>query len=190
MSRRTELLDSAERLVRSRGYDAFSYADLAEEVGIRKASIHHHFAKKADLGLCLIQRYRTRFVEALAAIDARTSTGGERLLAYIESYRSALDGGDMLCLCVAFTTGRESLTNPMLTELNGFHQDSREWLRKAFVLGKSDRSIDGVNDPKAESCAGLALVEGAQLIARAARDVKLFDDATALLSARANSGLG
>jgi len=46
----TRILDTAERLVQSRGYNGFSYADIAERVGITKASLHHHFETKATLG--------------------------------------------------------------------------------------------------------------------------------------------
>ena len=49
------ILDVAERLVQLRGYNAFSYADVAKAVGIRKASLHYHFATKGDLGLALVE---------------------------------------------------------------------------------------------------------------------------------------
>ena len=65
MNTRTSLLDSAEQAVRQRGYNGFSYADLAREIGIRKASIHHHFPTKADLGLALIERYNQNFFSKL-----------------------------------------------------------------------------------------------------------------------------
>lgn len=48
------ILDTAQDLIRHRGYSAFSYADIADRVGIRKASIHYHFAAKEDLVLSLI----------------------------------------------------------------------------------------------------------------------------------------
>ncbi|MDP2026901.1 TetR/AcrR family transcriptional regulator [Sulfuriferula sp.] len=41
-------------MVQRRGFNDFSYADIANEVGIRKASLHHHFPTKTDLGLALI----------------------------------------------------------------------------------------------------------------------------------------
>ncbi len=62
-SRRTEtktatrILDVAERLVQTRGFNGFSYADIAAELHITKASLHYHFASKAELGEALILRY-------------------------------------------------------------------------------------------------------------------------------------
>jgi TetR/AcrR family transcriptional repressor of nem operon len=64
------ILDVAEQLVQVRGFNGFSYADVAAELGITKAALHYHFAGKADLGEALIARYASRFAEALAGIDA------------------------------------------------------------------------------------------------------------------------
>ena len=58
---KSALLAEAEVLIRTQGYAAFSYADLSERVGIRKASIHHHFPTKELLGAALIDAYLERF---------------------------------------------------------------------------------------------------------------------------------
>jgi len=67
---RTAILDVAERLVQSRGFNGFSYADVAAELGITKAALHYHFRGKAELGESLISRYAERFGEVLSAILA------------------------------------------------------------------------------------------------------------------------
>jgi TetR/AcrR family transcriptional repressor of nem operon len=64
----TRILDVAERLVQVRGYNGFSYADVANELKMTKAALHYHFASKAELGEALIERYSLRFFEALAAV--------------------------------------------------------------------------------------------------------------------------
>ncbi len=184
MSTKTSLLDSAERAVRERGYDGFSYADLAEDVGIRKASIHHHYPTKAVLALALIQRYRENFFDAIAGIDKKHLKAGERLDAYIKLYRSALSGGNMLCMCIAFSIARDSLSDDVLAEINGFHKDALSWLALVFEAGASDNSIQDVGDSKLEAAACLALVEGGQLIGRSAKKVSHFDRAVELLKIR------
>src|SRR3954454_13730435 len=77
------ILDSAERLVQSRGFNGFSYADVAAELGVTKASLHYHFPSKAELGEALISRYTERFADALAAIDSRGAGPADRLEAYV-----------------------------------------------------------------------------------------------------------
>src|ERR1700687_3848448 len=80
------ILDVAERLVQSRGFNAFSYADVAAELGITKAALHYHFAGKAELGEALITRYAARFAIALGAIDARCAHAHDKLVAYTDLY--------------------------------------------------------------------------------------------------------
>src|SRR5512144_3174565 len=63
-----QILDIAETLIQTRSYSAFSYQDIADALGIRKASIHYHFATKADLGVAVVDRYVERFGSALAAM--------------------------------------------------------------------------------------------------------------------------
>lgn len=181
MSTRTALLDSAEKAARQRGFDAFSYADLARDVGIRKASIHHHFPAKADLALGLIERYAARFVETLKQINAEQCTAAEKLRAYHSVYHDALAGGSRLCLCVSLSAGRDSLSDPVLEQLNQFHLDSIAWLTEVFQLAMSDKSVVGVSRAATEASSTLALMEGAQLMSRAANDPAPFQQATQVL---------
>lgn len=184
MNTRTALLDSAERAARQRGFDAFSYADLARDVGIRKASIHHHFPVKADLAFGLIERYAARFSETLATIDRDHRTGAGKLRAYHQTYRDALANGTQVCLCVSMSAGRDSFAAPVLDQLNLFHEDSAAWLAQVFEQGAADGSIRDVQDAAADAHATLALMEGAQLVARAAKSISPFDTATASFLAR------
>lgn len=184
MNTRTALLDSAERAARQRGYDGFSYADLASDIGIRKASIHHHFPKKADLALELIDRYAKRFADQLSEIAAVEPNAAAKLRAYHALYRDALGAGTQLCLCVAFSAGRDSLTEPVLDQLNTFHAESIAWLTRIFEEGAVDGSVANLTDATDDARATLALMEGAQLLARAAADLSLFDQATAAFLSR------
>lgn len=184
MDTKTQLLDSAERAVRERGYDGFSYADIAQEVGIRKASIHYHYPAKSDLALALIQRYRKALQVLLEDISERGKDAGSKLQAYLKFYRSAMANGDTVCLCVAFAISRDNLANPVLAELNQFHDDSIQWLAKIYAEAIEDGSISGVLNPNHEAASTLALVEGAHLIARSAKNMKRFDSAIKQLKAR------
>ncbi len=184
---KTAILDSAERAARSRGFDGFSYADLAADVGLRKASIHHHFATKAALSVALMHRYATTLQTACATIDATEPTGAARISAFIQRYRDALDGGRSLCLCVSFSMSRESLPSDVTVQLGRFREAMVDWLENAFALAKSDGTITLVNDPTKEAAATLPLLEGAQLAARAAENPELFENAIQLLTDRLNT---
>jgi len=94
----TRILDVAERLVEVRGFNGFSYADVSVELNVTPAALHYHFANKADLGVALVDRYTTRFDDALQAVETRTADALERLGAYADLYLDVLSRKRM-CLC-------------------------------------------------------------------------------------------
>src|ERR1700704_5992215 len=94
----SRILDIAERLVQSRGFNGFSYADVASELKISKASLHYHFPGKAELGEALIGRYGSRFADALREIDQQSSDPSAKLDAYAGIYANVLRDRRM-CLC-------------------------------------------------------------------------------------------
>jgi TetR/AcrR family transcriptional repressor of nem operon len=67
VDRKSQILGVAAELVQERGVAGFSYADVAERIGIRKASIHHHFANKDVLVTSLASYFVAQFGERIAA---------------------------------------------------------------------------------------------------------------------------
>lgn len=172
---RDKLMDLGEIAVRARGYGGFSYGDLADAAGIRKASIHHHFPAKADLGLALIERYSARLEVALGDIVSSTSTGGEALEQIIAVYRAALDGGNSMCLCCSMAGDAALLTRPMSDALDMANQKTIIRILEVLDRGNADGTIAKVAQVEGFATAILATLQGAQLLARAAGDVSRFD---------------
>src|SRR3954466_8483408 len=83
---RDQVLDVAERLAQTRGFNGFSYADIPAELGITKASLHYHYPSKADLGCAIVDRYGQRFRAALGQISATGRAASQQLEAYIQLY--------------------------------------------------------------------------------------------------------
>lgn len=181
---KTALLNSAENAARRFGIDGFSYADLAEDVGIRKASIHHHFPSKAILSVALMERYRTNFDTTCAEIDARSETGGRQLVEMIQQYKTGSDGGKRLCLCASFSASRDSLPADVVQEISMFRSMVTKWMTAAFEKGRDDGSISGVSNPELEAASMMSLLEGAQLAARSEENPAFFDTAIMLLMSR------
>ena len=189
---KTALLNSAEAAARAAGFDGFSYADLAADVGIRKASIHHHFPTKAALATALMGRYRDRLAEACDEIDASHATAAERMRALIAVYREALAGGQSLCLCVSLSTSRDSLPPEVIARMTEYRAMMTAWIETLYRCGRAqgltrarhDGTIADAGDPGAEAAATLALLEGAQLAARTESSPERFDQATRMLKAR------
>jgi TetR/AcrR family transcriptional repressor of nem operon len=105
------ILDVAERLIQTRGFNGFSYADVAADVGITKASLHYHFPTKADLGLSLVRRYQVTFDEALEALSHSGRDARGLLQAYVELYGSVLRK-DRMCLCGMLAAEHTTLPAP------------------------------------------------------------------------------
>ena len=136
----TRILDVAERLAQVRGFNGFSYADIAAELGITKAALHYHFATKADLGEALISRYAARFGEALAAIDAGTAAAPAKLQGYAELYADVLRNQRM-CLCGMLAAEYPTLPGAMQASVVSFFDQNEAWLQDVLQQGRADGSL-------------------------------------------------
>jgi TetR/AcrR family transcriptional regulator, transcriptional repressor for nem operon len=170
----SDILDAAERLVQSRGFNGFSYADVSSELGITKAALHYHFAGKAELGESLISRYNERFDAALAAIDSTGSSAPDKLLAYCELYRGTLRGQRM-CLCGMLAAEYNTLGEPMRDALGTFFDHNRDWLAALLETGREAGTLrfTGPVDQAAQTI--VAALEGAMLVARPYQNTTVLD---------------
>lgn len=182
MDTRDILIDLGEDAIRRLGYGGFSYADIAREAGIKKASIHHHFPAKADLGLAVLGRYADRLKERLEAIAQTSETAGQAFERMVGVYREALGDGSQMCLCAALAGDGDKLSDAMRTRLSKANAMVMDWLAKTFDTGLADGSLNSASCSYHQPAATLARLQGAQLIARAAGDVNLFDAATESLT--------
>lgn len=180
----SNLLDLAEKEVCARGFSAMSYGDLAGLAGIRKASIHHHFPAKADLGSALLDRYADRLAGDLAAIAGRSRSGGDALRTYLARCRKELSEGAGMSLLAALVADAARLPEAMREPLMRLQAMVSQWLGRIMQRGRQDRSISVSGNPDEEGMAVFAQLLGAQLAARSAKDPSLYDAASATISAR------
>jgi TetR/AcrR family transcriptional regulator, transcriptional repressor for nem operon len=181
-STRARILDAAERLVQTRGFNGFSYADVASELGVTKASLHYHFPGKAELGDALIARYAERFTAELERLDADRLTPCAKLAAYASIYADVLRA-DRMCLCGMLAAEYETLPPAMRDGILRFFDHNQGWLRAVIEEGRADRSMsfDGTAEDGAQTI--LAGLEGALLVARPYRDVSRFEASASRLIA-------
>ena len=181
----TRILDVAERLVQSRGFNGFSYADIAAEIGITKASLHYHFAGKAELGEALITRYTRRFADALAAIDGAEGDALAELEAYAALYEDVLRG-ERMCLCGMLAAEYQTLPRPMQDAVIRFFDENEVWLESVLEKGRTDGTFRFSESARETARLVVSALEGAMLTARPHGGVERFQAAaTALLSSLA-----
>jgi TetR/AcrR family transcriptional repressor of nem operon len=178
----SRVLDTAERLVQVRGFNGFSYADIAAELQITKASLHYHFASKADLGEALINRYSTRFFEALAEIDADGAAAPARLAAYAKLYADVLSEQKM-CLCGMLAAEYPTLPLPMRVAVVGFFDHSEGWLEAVLEQGREEGSLAFTGPARDAARMIVSGLEGAMLVTRPYGDATRFQVAAASLLA-------
>ncbi|HUJ65382.1 MAG TPA: TetR/AcrR family transcriptional regulator [Acidimicrobiales bacterium] len=171
---RSAILDAAERMVQTRGFNGFSFADVAAELKITTAALHYHFAGKAALGGALIERYSARFGEALDGIAAMDGPAPAKLRAYADLYLGVLREQRM-CLCGMLAAEYQTLPDPMRTSVVSFLDQNCEWLSALLEAGRSERSLhfDGTAPAAARMIVGA--LEGAMLVSRPYADTEHFE---------------
>lgn len=178
---RAEILHEAEALIRGRGYSGVSYADLADMVGIRKASIHHHFPTKADLAIALLADYDVRYDRALAAIRAETPDAIPRIRAYSQLYMQGVEKG-LGCLCAAFVAELNILPDDLRHELTAFFAKHVDWVETVLVEGRASGTIRATVEPRAYAKMIVATFEGALMMERALEGPVGFSSAVAAVA--------
>jgi TetR/AcrR family transcriptional repressor of nem operon len=167
------ILDIAERLVQTRGFNGFSYADIAEAMQVTKASLHYHFRGKADLGKRLIERYEKNFLAALAGIDAATDDAREKLRRYAAIYGSVMNA-DRMCLCGMLAAEFGTLPEAMRVEMRHFFDANERWLVGVLQKGKREKKLAFTGTAVAVAQSLVGSLEGAMMIARSYSDPARF----------------
>ena len=168
------ILDVAERLVQTRGFNNFSYADIAKKLGITTASLHYHFRTKAELGQAVVTRYRERFSEALVRIDQDVRDPLAKLEAYSDLYASVL-AGERMCMCGILAAEYQTLPRPMRRSVIAFFDENRDWLAGVLEQGRSENTLTYTGSPEDVAQGILATLEGAMLISRPYADLDRFN---------------
>lgn len=169
------ILKTANILMMERGYSAFSYADIAEDVEIRKASIHHHFPTKADLAAAVLKAHRERLVQATELLDRQIENPLGRIQAYVEHWEGCIRGRTVP-FCIAALLGAElpSLPEQVQAEVRLHFAALVEWLERTLKAGVRKHVIRLQNSPAIEAELLMATVHGAMLSARATGNCDVF----------------
>ncbi|WP_438008770.1 TetR/AcrR family transcriptional regulator [Sorangium sp. So ce321] len=98
---RSQLVDAAIRMIRSKGYVATRVEDVCEAAGLTKGSFFHHFKSKEDVALAAAERFAAMADSRFAAAPYTSATDPlERLLGYVDFRIAMLRGAlpDFTCL--------------------------------------------------------------------------------------------
>ncbi|EHS51755.1 transcriptional regulator, TetR family [Rhizobium sp. PDO1-076] len=170
-----QILHCARTLIVAGGYNGFSYADIAKVVGIRNASIHHHFPSKADLVRTLVARYRQEAEAGLVKLEHNVADPLGQLRAYLGYWEACiLDNSAPFCVCALLAGEAQLLPEEVHHEVKAHFRTLSAWLTRAMQRGVAENVLVLSASPEAEAEAFLATVHGAMLSARAYGSPEIF----------------
>ncbi|MFB2567339.1 TetR/AcrR family transcriptional regulator [Rhizobium sp. IMFF44] len=170
-----KILDIAQSLIVAGGYNGFSYADISATIGIRKASIHHHFPTKAELVSVLVDRYRQQAEAGLKSLREGVSSPAEQLRAYVSYWHSCIrDASLPFCVCAMLASEMQMLPEEVASQVRGHFHSLAGWLRSVLQDGTENGLFQLDRRPEEEAQMLMASIHGAMLSARAFGDPELF----------------
>lgn len=179
---RERILEAATRIAQAHGYGGLNFRGLADEVGIKAASIYHHFESKADLGAAVARRYWENTQAALEDMARKSKDPLSSLRHYPEIFRQALESGNRICLCSFMAAEIDDLPEVVTHEVLTFGEVNVAWLAKMLVAAQ----VVDAKESEQRARAIFAAIAGAQLVARSRSDVGLYD---ALIKGYRKAGL-
>jgi TetR/AcrR family transcriptional repressor of nem operon len=167
-SKRDEIVETAEKLIRTAGYNGFSTREVANSVGIKAASVHYHFPSKADLVVAVTERYSNNFLAYLGNPDTLTISP---LSHYISAFRQALIVDKKLCLCLVLSTESGGIPDVVNSHSKAFFEKNILWLCQALVASED------ISSHQAEQKAVLitAALEGALVLSNSLDNIDTFE---------------
>lgn len=179
-----DIIDTATVLMMNCGYNAFSYADIAERIGIRKASIHYHFPGKNDLARSVVARYRTDARLGLELVMRTVPSPLEQIERYVSFYDQEFQGQPRMCLCALLAAEMPTLPEDVRTEVQLFYQEQEKLLADILKAGKQTGQMRFEETPEIAAQMLLAELEGAMLAARAYGSIERLRSMTRLVVQR------
>ena len=175
-STREQIVRVARELIQTRSYLGFSFQDVADQVGVRKASLYHHFPTKEALGVEVLREATQGFRNWTVA---KQRTPKEWLEAYFRMYRHTLNAGSAVCPAGALAPGWDCIND----ELRGAVRELRNvqvlWLTGVLGAMAPELKTSAPVDTVAGSV--FAMCQGALLSARMTGRMEDFDAVVAQL---------
>lgn len=170
-----EILICAHSLIVMGGYNGFSYADIAKVVGVRNATIHHHFPSKSNLVKELVINYRWEAQLGIAELERNVPDPVEQLRAYLGYWETCITNNSApFCVCALLATELPILPEEVALEVRTHFQTLSIWLTSVLERGAAQGKFVLTSSAKIEAEGVMATVHGAMVSARAYDDTAMF----------------
>lgn len=145
---RSEIIRLASELIRSIGYNSFSYADISKKLDIKNAAIHYYFPSKSDLGVEVIKENLFVFnelIEDWKTLDCRTQFAN-----YIHMHDSFISKS-WVCVVGSLSPSYDTLPENMQKELEKLVYTILEWLTDLLDKGKKSKVFSFTETPRTKA---------------------------------------
>jgi TetR/AcrR family transcriptional repressor of nem operon len=159
------ILDSAQQLLQARGYNGFSYKDIAADVNIKTSSIHYHFATKQILIGCLFERYSTNFFDLLEQIAQSDKSRLACLEALCEIFEDTARSG-RFCMCGSLAAVYYAVPENVNIQIQQFTQKAKRWIEQVLEQGIQSGEVSIRTTSKEHATILFAALEGALLLSQ------------------------
>ena len=161
------ILDLAESLLQDKGYNGFSYAHIARELGVKNAAVHYHFPTKEALGAAVIQRYRDRFKLWTNNARIKDLSPEEKLDWFFSIYTNTRADHGKVCLAGSLETEFHSLPDTVREQTKALTTELLAWLQDTLKEGRDAGTFHFNGEPADKASLILASLQGALQMARA-----------------------
>lgn len=173
-SKRT-ILSLAESLLQEQGFNGFSYAHIAAELGVKNAAIHYHFPTKEDLGCAVVRRYRDRFQLWVNNARVRDLPPIEKLDWFFSIYNDFRSDNGKICLVGSLEAEFNSLPDAVRAEVEALHTELLAWLQAMLAEGRDAGAFRFNGEPAGKAALILSSLQGGLQMARALGTQKFRD---------------
>ncbi len=173
-SKRT-ILNLAESLLQDKGFNGFSYAHIASELGVKNAAIHYHFPSKEDLGCAVIRTYRDRFKLWTNNARVKDLSSQEKLDWFFGIYTATRADKGKVCLVGSMEAEFNSIPHGLQEEVQALHKELLTWLEATLAEGRDAGVFQFNGEPANKAALILSTLQGALQMARALGTKKFRD---------------
>jgi AcrR family transcriptional regulator len=162
-------------MLQDKGFNGFSYAHIATELGVKNAAIHYHFPTKEDLSVAVIQRYRERFKLWINNSRVKDLSHEEKLDWFFSIYTDMRADKGKVCLVGSMEAEFNSIPNGLQGQVQALHKELLAWLQDTLAEGRDAGVFQFNGEPANKAGAILSTLQGALQMARALGTKKFHD---------------
>jgi len=144
---REKIIELGESLIRTKGYNAFSYQDISSELGIKNAAIHYYFPSKENLGTSIVKTNIQRFEEMTDNLRSRGFDEWHQLETFVKIYTKS-HREQKRCIVGSLGPDLYSLSETTIAELKRMSEIILKWLTDTLTSGRDKGLFSFKEEPQ------------------------------------------